>query len=495
MQIRRATALAVAVGAAFSPAAMAQWLSFSDETGQRLQLNSSHFPTNDDKEKDMVAADLNKDGWTDIVVGRKTPFSNPGAFPALLLINENGVLQDRTQQFAPGLISTPMDTRDVVIADFDGDTWLDVVFSNISGQAPKFYRNRQNPGGQWLGLADESSRFGPVSTPSITSPCALWQGDIENDGDLDIYFCSYNGDTDFIMVNDGTGNFTDQTAQRLGNYANSGFGTATEFRDFDLDGDEDIMKVSTLFGEPPFPGIGVFILWNNGQGVFNASQFHEIEPTASPYSCSVGKLDPGPTWDVYIVQDGQDQVKKSTVNGTNNISWTNYAGSGAGYQFPLSSPRTSGLGGSNHFADVDNDGDLDHGVGPIDIDIPNCGGTGGSFALLRNDGTGKLADPYTSNQNFNVQPHDFAFLDINKDGCLDIFMGLCQGWKVFIRQGCPPPVCYPDCNGVGGLTIADFGCFQTKFVAGDPYADCNGVGGLTIADFGCFQTRFVQGCP
>ncbi len=55
--------------------------------------------------------------------------------------------------------------------------------------------------------------------------------------------------------------------------------------------------------------------------------------------------------------------------------------------------------------------------------------------------------------------------------------------------------CYADCNGVGGLTIADFGCFQTRFVAGDPYADCNGVGGLTVADFGCFQTKFVAGCP
>ncbi len=58
-----------------------------------------------------------------------------------------------------------------------------------------------------------------------------------------------------------------------------------------------------------------------------------------------------------------------------------------------------------------------------------------------------------------------------------------------------PYPCYADCNGVGGLTIADFGCFQTKFVAGDPYADCNGTGGLTIADFGCFQTKFVAGCP
>ncbi len=59
----------------------------------------------------------------------------------------------------------------------------------------------------------------------------------------------------------------------------------------------------------------------------------------------------------------------------------------------------------------------------------------------------------------------------------------------------PAAGCYPDCNGVGGLTIADFGCFQTRFVAGEPYADCNGVGGLTIADFACFQTAFVAGCP
>jgi hypothetical protein len=43
--------------------------------------------------------------------------------------------------------------------------------------------------------------------------------------------------------------------------------------------------------------------------------------------------------------------------------------------------------------------------------------------------------------------------------------------------------------------VADFGCFQTKFVAGDPYADCNGDGVRTVADFGCFQTSFVTGCP
>ncbi len=55
--------------------------------------------------------------------------------------------------------------------------------------------------------------------------------------------------------------------------------------------------------------------------------------------------------------------------------------------------------------------------------------------------------------------------------------------------------CYPDCTADGALTVADFGCFQTKFVLGDPYADCNGQGGLTVADFACFQTKFVAGCP
>ncbi len=55
--------------------------------------------------------------------------------------------------------------------------------------------------------------------------------------------------------------------------------------------------------------------------------------------------------------------------------------------------------------------------------------------------------------------------------------------------------CYPDCNNSGELTVADFACFQTRFVATDTYADCNGTGTLSVADFACFQTKFVQGCP
>jgi DNA-binding beta-propeller fold protein YncE len=59
----------------------------------------------------------------------------------------------------------------------------------------------------------------------------------------------------------------------------------------------------------------------------------------------------------------------------------------------------------------------------------------------------------------------------------------------------PEAGCYPDCDGDGLLTLADFGCFQTKFGLGDLYADCDGDALLTLADFGCFQTKFGLGCP
>ena len=68
-------------------------------------------------------------------------------------------------------------------------------------------------------------------------------------------------------------------------------------------------------------------------------------------------------------------------------------------------------------------------------------------------------------------------------------------WVDGLRFDPPPAGCYPDCTGDGALTVADFGCFQTRFVQGDPYADCTQDGQLTVADFGCFQTRFVAGCP
>ncbi|MFM9995231.1 MAG: hypothetical protein ACKVU4_05460 [Phycisphaerales bacterium] len=70
--------------------------------------------------------------------------------------------------------------------------------------------------------------------------------------------------------------------------------------------------------------------------------------------------------------------------------------------------------------------------------------------------------------------------------------GQIEAWVAHLGAS---PACYPDCTADSALTVADFGCFQTRFVLADRYADCNGDCTLSVADFGCFQTAFVLGCP
>ncbi|MFM9996631.1 MAG: hypothetical protein ACKVU4_12630 [Phycisphaerales bacterium] len=79
-----------------------------------------------------------------------------------------------------------------------------------------------------------------------------------------------------------------------------------------------------------------------------------------------------------------------------------------------------------------------------------------------------------------------------RTGTLDIPGLFCAGLAVDAQSGCG---CYADCNADGQLSVADFGCFQGKYVLGDLYADCTGDGNLTVADFGCFQGKYVVGCP
>ena len=58
-------------------------------------------------------------------------------------------------------------------------------------------------------------------------------------------------------------------------------------------------------------------------------------------------------------------------------------------------------------------------------------------------------------QNFHLDPHDFGFIDVNNDGCLDLFMGLCTGWAVFVQTNCPPPPCPEDVNSDGAVNVLD----------------------------------------
>ncbi len=489
--------LATLVGMSLAGGLSAQWagVDFVDETATRLVITTVN-PNTDPEEKDIAWGDLNGDGWNDAIIARKTPFTNaqPGRRQAILLMNVNGVLTDKTSQFAPGFLppwnaSQPllgqMDAREVFIRDMDKDGWPDVVFANTSGDLPRYYSNKGLDGqGNWLGLVNESTRFGPLSVPlNLLKSCSAAVGDVDKDGDLDIYFGDYLGGDEFLYMNNGAGSFVDETAARLGDFANAGFGTGHELHDIDKDGDLDAFKCTTLYGEPPF-SVGVYILWNNGTGKFNSIPFSQIPNTASPYMFRMADFDNDNKLDVYVVQDGQDIVKLATSISQHNVTW--------GSNKNVSSNRTGGFGGNVWMADFDKDGLLDVGVAPTDVDIPNCGSS--KLAILRNMGNGQLTDPWSTNKPFHVDSHDMAFFDINNDGCTDILAGNCTGYKLFTFVNCPQPQCYPDCDESGNLGIDDFICFQTFFALGDLYADCDESGNLGIDDFICFQTFFAIGC-
>ena len=99
-----------------------RWIEYSNETATRLVATPA-LGTNDPEEKDYAWGDVNNDGWIDLVVVRKQPFTTAGKQPGVLFINENGVLTDRTAQYASasdvggdqGLMqpTTPMGLRSV----------------------------------------------------------------------------------------------------------------------------------------------------------------------------------------------------------------------------------------------------------------------------------------------------------------------------------------------------------------------------------------------
>ncbi len=466
-------AAGLALGWAVAGTATAQWVSFTDETATRLTLTS--VGAGDGQEKDIASGDLDRDGDLDIIVVRKAPFSNPGPDTHVLLMNDGTGLVEQTGTLAADLL-IPSDARDVLIADLDGDLWPDVVICNTFDNPPRYLRNMGNDGmGVWLGLDEETATRFPSLPPLLgQSPgplfCAVWAEDVTGNGARDLYFGNYNpGGTateDVLFINDGTGHFTNETVARMGDRRRSAFASGVEIHDMNGDGFNDIVKISTLFAVTPWNTNGIFICFNNGAGVFDTTAFQTVT-TAQPYMLTVGDLNDDQMMDIYVASDDEDLVKMAqSVNGDGTINYQTTVLTSA------ISPRTRRFGGNTKFVDIDSDGDLDAAVAPVDVDIQNCTGPlAGEFCLLRNDGTGTMDDPYAIDTEIHVRPHDYTFVDINNDGCMDIFMGLCTGWQVFIQSNCAVGGCPWDLNGDGFVLSADLaivlGAWNAPYLSAD----------------------------
>lgn len=424
------------------------WLDWQEVTSTNIVADPA-VGANDIEEKDFAAADLDLDGDIDLICVRKLPFTTFGNRRNVIFRNTLGVLTDVTATLAPGMM-TPDNARDVAIGDVNGDPWPDFVIANAgnagsNGQQPRIFINLGNDGGgNWLGFAEEASRLPFLLSPTGNEPnfCAVSMGDVTGDGADDIYLVDYNNDLeDKLLVNDGIGNFTDQTATLPASFVPSAFGTAGEIADMNGDAWPEIVKISN--GD-------LRVAYNNGSGGFTVWQ---SPSTSAPYHFDTGDLDGDNKRDIFVVQDPQDQwLKNNSGVGAAPIAWTGV---------PVgASPLTTGFGGNAHIHDLDGDGDNDVIVADTDTDVPGCSRR---MAFLRNDGGSppSIADPYPSNQ-WTIAHHlgvyDVSVADFNGDGALDLFVGHCNGNDLYFQTSNIPGVVPPSgftCPQVGlGVQLA-----------------------------------------
>ena len=466
-----------------------QWVTY---TKQPSKLTVAPLAISDgDTQAQFRTGDLNKDGWNDLVVMRKQQASQAGKRAAYLLINLNGVLTDKTAQYAsasdvPGDqgFLTPTNARESAIVDVDKDGWLDVVTSTTISDGdpksishPRVYMNLGNDGGgNWLGLKYEDARIPQLLTVGglAVAPrfCGMGAADLNGDGFPDLYFVDYDGTetgisepgawdlNDRCLINDGNGFFSDQSAARFTTaQLQSAFGADAAVLDLNGDGAIDIVKDSTL-GSPTV----VRALYNNPASVgnFKATGTSDFGSSA-PYGMDVGNLNNDSIPDVGIADDGADKFRLGqSFDALNKIVW------GPLKSFTFVTGGDDGFGHNVHLQDLDGNGWSEVLITDVDGDVPGCGrrmhiyhnvGTvpGDMNLVLKEESeqaSGSTGAGWKGAVGFSAADlkgsYDMGFADFDKDGDLDFVFATCSGTNYWQNETNPiQETCQTD-MGFGG---------------------------------------------
>ncbi len=127
---------------------------------------------------------------------------------------------------------------DIDLGDIDGDFDLDVLHG-ARQEAPRMFVNRLEENGGTLGFRDVTGAVFPAGYTAGDGHYEQEMGDLDGDGDLDIYGLNWNagfGFTDITLVNNGDGTFGGLTNLS----GSSDDDNEGDFFDYDNDGDLDL---------------------------------------------------------------------------------------------------------------------------------------------------------------------------------------------------------------------------------------------------------------
>ncbi len=325
---------------------------------------SEPIPINADRPQSVYPADLDNDGYLDIVAASR---------------DDDKIIwfrNDQNNSFAPQIaISNEADGAfSVYASDLDGDGDFDVLSTSIDDDKIAWYEN------------DGDGNFGPqqIISSNAENPQSVIAKDLDGDGDFDVLSASNGDDKIAWYENDGNGGLgIEQIITTDADGANTVYAS-----DLDNDGDLDVLSSSS--GDDK-------IAWyeNDGDGNFGAQQIIStiINNLRSVYASD---LDNDGDMDVLSVS-------------SNQIVWYQNDGNG-GFGSPEIITLEVESANSVHTNDLDNDGDLD---------VLSSSAFDDKIAWYENDGDGNFG-PQQIISTLADNAIDVYSSDFNGDGNIDV---------------------------------------------------------------------------
>jgi hypothetical protein len=326
----------------------ADWTEPAGLLGQLGGLNLSH-------------ADYDNDGDADLTVWRGAWMGEAGRHPNSLLQNlGEGRFDDVTER--AGVLSFHP-THSGAWGDYDNDGWLDLFVGNESSPSPKPPHPNQlyhNSGDGTFTAVGAALGFAGVSFVK-----GLSLGDIDNDGELDVYLSNLNGANN-LYHNGGDGavpRFTDVAAAAGVREPHVSF--PTWFWDYDNDGWQDILvagfdmaelgDMAAIYLDQPFGAEYPRLYRNRGDGTFaQVAEQVGLDRVILPMGANFGDLDNDGWLDAYF-GTGMPDMRSLLPNrmfrndhGQHFLDITTSGGFG-----------TLQKGHGISFGDIDHDGDQD----------------------------------------------------------------------------------------------------------------------------------------
>lgn len=329
------------------------------------------------------------------------------AWSSSALADDLFLFTDESSRLPSDAAENAKDTLDVELADIDADGDLDLFVIEGSASAAGFQNMLWINDGSGNYIDDTDKRMPAVANNSTEIDLA----DVDDDGDLDAVVANL-GATE-LLINDGSGYFSMGVLPSTLPPGPPGFmvpfppfftkvSAEALFTDIDGDGDQDIV----VSNENPFPqgppGDANEILINDGRGNF------EDQSTRLPFTIdntsgiAPGDIDADGDTDLVIGNIGQNKV---------------YINDGAGNFGDETAARLPVLIDSTRkivLGDMDGDGDLDLVAGNSRSE---------QNRLYVNDGTGVFTDATAGNlPDDSTTTTDIDIVDLDNDGSLDIFV-------------------------------------------------------------------------